>query len=247
LKKENFLETDRNEGRWVSRVAEKIKSLRLEAGMSQKALAKKLGVAESFINDVELGRKIINENMIKRISKIFNKDINDISMSVEVESMEDIYNNPAGRTPSKKQEAVPKKAVEISDAWSGALASVLKSVPVYDYSLNKVLSTKLMPIENNKIEGYSQDKVLYIEIMDDDMIGFRMAKGDRAFAHYINEPENNTFCLIERHGERMIRQIKKLDSSKLLLISNKGSVRTETVFIKDVKIIARLDRVEFKL
>jgi len=84
LKKENFLETDRNEGRWVSRVAEKIKSLRLEAGMSQKALAKKLGVAESFINDVELGRKIINENMIKRISKIFNKDINDISMSVEV-------------------------------------------------------------------------------------------------------------------------------------------------------------------
>ena len=74
-----------------------------------------------------------------------------------------------------------------------------------------------------------------------------MAKGDRAFAHYINEPENNTFCLIERHGERMIRQIKKLDSSKLLLISNKGSVRTETVYIKDVKIIARLDRVEFKL
>ena len=63
----------------------------------------------------------------------------------------------------QKQEAVPKKAVEISDAWSGALASVLKSVPVYDYSLKKSTITKLMPIENNKIEGYSQDKVLYIE------------------------------------------------------------------------------------
>ncbi|NLZ47410.1 MAG: helix-turn-helix transcriptional regulator, partial [Clostridiales bacterium] len=70
----------------MSRVAEKIKSLRIEAGMSQKALAKKLGVSESFINDVELGRKIINESMINRVSKIFNKDINDISMSVEVES-----------------------------------------------------------------------------------------------------------------------------------------------------------------
>ena len=31
--------------------------------------------------------------MINRVSKIFNKDINDISMSVEVESIEDVYNN----------------------------------------------------------------------------------------------------------------------------------------------------------
>ena len=32
-----------------------------------------------------------------------------------------------------------------------AFASVLKSVPVYDYNLSKVI-TKLMPIQNNKIE-----------------------------------------------------------------------------------------------
>lgn len=231
----------------MSRVAEKVKSLRLEAGMSQKALAKKLGVAESFINDVELGRKIINENMINRLSKIFNKDINDVSMSVEVESMEDIYNNTPERAPIKKVEANLKKGAEINDAWSGAFASVLKSVPVYDYNLSQLITTKLMPIQNNKIEGYAQDKVLYIQVMDDDMIGFRIAKGDIAFAHYTSEPENNAFCLIEKQGERFIRQIKKLDSSKLLLISNKGSVRTETASIKEVKIIARLDRIEFIL
>lgn len=231
----------------MSRVAEKVKSLRLEAGMSQKALAKKLGVSESFINDVELGRKIINESMINRLSKIFNKDINDISMSVEVESMEDLYNETPERASVKKTTAAPKTATEINDAWSGAFASVLKSVPVYDYNLSKVIGTKLMPIQNNKIEGHGQDKVLYIQVMDDDMIGYRIAKGDIAFAHYTNEPENNAFCLIEYQGERVIRQIKKLDSSKLLLISNRGSVRTETAFIKDVKILARLDRVEFVL
>lgn len=231
----------------MSRVAEKIKSLRIEAGMSQKALAKKLGVSESFINDVELGRKIINESMINRVSKIFNKDINDISMSVEVESMEDVYNNAPERTPLKKIEAVPKKTTEINDTWSSAFASVLKSVPVYDYNLSKVITTKLMPIQNNKIEGYAQDKVFYIQVMDDDMIGFRIAKGDIAFAHYTSEAENNAFCLIEYQGERVIRQIKKLDSSKLLLISNRSSVRTETAYIKDVKIIAKLDRIEFVL
>ena len=231
----------------MSRVAEKVKSLRLEAGMSQKALAKKLGVAESFINDVELGRKILNENMINRLSKIFNKDINDISMSVEVESMEDVYNNTPERAPIKKIGTTPKKAVEINDAWSGAFASVLKSVPVYDYNLSNVIGTKLMAIQNNKIEGYAQDKVLYIQVMDDDMIGFRIAKGDIAFAHYSSEPENNAFCLIEYQGERAIRQIKKLENSKLLLISNRGSVRTETAYAKDVKILARLDRVEFTL
>jgi len=32
-----------------------------------------------------------------------------------------------------------------------------------------------------------------------------------------------------------------------LLISNRGSVRTETAYAKDVKILARLDRVEFTL
>ena len=37
----------------MSRVGEKIKEARLKAGMTQKALGKKLGVAEKFINEEE--------------------------------------------------------------------------------------------------------------------------------------------------------------------------------------------------
>lgn len=231
----------------MSRVAEKVKALRTEAGMSQKALAKKLGVAESFINEVETGRKIINESMISRLSKIFNKDINDVSMSVEVESMEEVFERTPSVPTAKRAVSAPTKGVEINDTWSGAFASVLKSVPVYDYNLNSVINTKLMPIQNNKVEGFPQDKVLYLEIMDEEMIGFRMAKGDLAFAHYTNEIVNNSICLLEYNGGRAIRQVKKLDSSKLLLVSNKGSLRTETVGIKDIKVIAKLERVEVKL
>ncbi len=45
----------------MSRVSDKIKEARLKKGLTQKQLAKKLGVAENFINEVESGRKIINE------------------------------------------------------------------------------------------------------------------------------------------------------------------------------------------
>lgn len=40
----------------MSRVGEKIKEARLKSGLTQKALAKKLGVSDKFINEVEIGK-----------------------------------------------------------------------------------------------------------------------------------------------------------------------------------------------
>ena len=222
----------------MSRVGEKVKSARTEAGLSQKQLAKKLGVAESFIKEVEQGTKVINESLMSRISKALGKDLNDVSMSFE----EEIYKEE----PAKK-ELRPKNVEKVNDVWSDALGSVLKSVPVYKYDLNKVLATRQLPLISNKIEGYGQDKVFFLEIEEDDMIGYRIAKGDIAFAHLTGEIENNAICLIDYNGTRAIRQIKKLDATKLLLVSNRGSVRTETVGNKDIKGIAKLERVEIKL
>ena len=41
----------------MSRVGEKLREARNKANMTQKALAKKLGVAEKYINEIELGKK----------------------------------------------------------------------------------------------------------------------------------------------------------------------------------------------
>jgi len=49
------------------------------------------------------------------------------------------------------------------------------------------------------------------------------------------------------NGEREIRQLKKLDSNKVLIISNKNMVRTETAHPKDVKVVAKLNRLEIQL
>ena len=59
----------------MSRVGEKIKEARLKSGMTQKILAKKLGVAEKFINEVETGRRIVQESFIDKAAKILNADL----------------------------------------------------------------------------------------------------------------------------------------------------------------------------
>lgn len=234
----------------MSRVGEKLKDAREKLALSQKQLAKKLGVAESFINEVELGRKILNESMLTKISKIVGKDINDVNMSIE-EEVDREHSEVRSETVKSNKDIAKKVSTkdlpEVNDLWNNALSSVLKSVPIYKYDLKVVVGLRQLPVMSNKIEGYAQDKVLYLIIENDDMLGFRISEGDIAFAHLTHELQNNTICLIEINSERVIRQIKKLDNSKALLISNKGSLRTETVYIKDINVIAKLERIEIKL
>ena len=71
----------------MSRVGQRIKDARLKSGMSQKMLAKKLGVAEKYINDVETGRKVVQESFIDKAAKILNTDLNDINMVVTDEAL----------------------------------------------------------------------------------------------------------------------------------------------------------------
>lgn len=226
----------------MSRAGEKIKEARIKSGMSQKVLAKKLGVAEKFINEVELGRKVAQESFIDRASKILNTDFNDISMVVTDEALLQERNNI--------KEIITKTAknkIEKDEVWTNAFSSVLKNVPIFDYSLKNSNGFKELPIHSNKINGHPQDKVLYLEIQDDEMSGFRILKGDLAFAYLVKEMTNNGIFLIEYKGKRAIRQIKSLGNSKILLISNGGSLLTETMELKEVVILAKLEKLEISL
>lgn len=227
----------------MSRVGEKIKEARLKNGITQKALAKKLGVAEKFINEVETGRKIINESLVGKISKVLNTDLNDISMVVTDKDLQD----EMVRERQERVKAPTKPNTEVNEMWNQAFGSVLKNVPIYDYNLTKVQGHKLLSMSSNKIEGHSSDKVFYLLIEQNDMVGFRIQKDDLALCHSIKEIENNSICLIEVNGKRAIRQIKRLDNMKVLLINNSGSLRTETVGLKEIKPIAKVDKIEFTL
>jgi len=221
----------------MSRVGDRIKGVRESKAISQKQLGKKIGVSESFINEVEMGKKVINEKFLEKISKILGEEIEDTSVSFQSdERIEETQ--PKLERPSTEK---------VKEVWNDAFSSVLKDVAIYKYDLDKVVDIKQMPIISNKVEGYAQDKVLFLEIENDDMLGFRICSGDIAFAHLTHEIENNSISLVDYNGERVLRQIKKIDSNKILLISNRGSIRTDTVKHTDIKVIARLLRVEFKL
>lgn len=222
----------------MSRLGSKIRDARTAKGLSLKQLGKLLGVTESFVLDMETGKKVISDILLTRVSKILEIELQD-SMLAE----------------SDKQELVPVAAThvakpvkkEVQPQWTDAFDSILKSIPIYDYSLSNVLGMKQLPVISNKIDGYNKDKVLYIEIQNNDMLGFRILQGDLALLHQVHEVENNTICLMERRGERIIRQIRKLEGDKLLLLSNPGTIVTETVFLREIKILGRLVRLEIKL
>ncbi|WP_288478615.1 helix-turn-helix transcriptional regulator [uncultured Clostridium sp.] len=224
----------------MSRVGERIKEARLKSNMTQKALAKKLGVAEKYINEVELGRKVAQESFIDRAAKILKADLNDISMVVTDKDLMDERKAASNFKPQKTK-------IEKNDVWENAFSSVLRNVPIYDYNLKNVLGHKELPIHSNKVEGYPQDKVLYIKIQDDEMSGFRMLEGDLVFAHLVSELNSNGFFLVNHKGENKIREIKRLDNSKVLLMSNRGGLMTETVEVKNLQVIAKLDRIEINL
>lgn len=217
----------------MSRVGLRIKQERIKANFSTKELAKKLGISEGFLQDVELGRRIASEDLIKRIEKILNINLND-SLFDEVEQpIENIKEY--------------KEPVKVNKQMEEAFSSILKKIPVCDLYLKEIYDYKYLPIKDKKVEGYNAEKVFFIIAPDDSMRGFRIAKGDKIMVYLTQEMENNAIYLVDVDGKRMIRQLKRLDANRVLLISQNNDIKTESRDIKTFKIIGRCIRVEFEL
>ncbi|KNY30449.1 helix-turn-helix domain-containing protein [Pseudobacteroides cellulosolvens] len=218
----------------MSRLGNEISRLRKEVGMTHKQLAKIVGVSKAFIIDVESGKKILSEDLVNKISKALRKEIGKVDLYDDEK-----YNKPE---PDPKVVRIVEKPVQ--DVWNDALAGVLAAVPVYNYKMDKALNTKKMPIISNKVEGYPKDKVFYLSVEDDDMAGFRIGKGDVALCHSTHEFEKDGIYFVEINDRRVVRQIKSIDASKFLVVSNRGSLITTTLFKKDVKVLAKLIKLE---
>jgi len=217
----------------MSRVGLRIKQERMKANFSTKELAKKLGISEGYLQDIELGKRIANEELIKRIEKILNINLND-SLFDEVEQpIENIKEY--------------KEPVKVNKQMEEAFSSILKKIPVCDLYLKEIYDYKFLPIKDKKVEGYNAEKVFYIIAPDDSMRGFRIARGDKIMVYLTPEMENNAIYLIEIDGKRMIRQLKRLDANRVLLISQNSDIKTESREIKTFKIIGKCIKVEFEL
>ncbi len=235
----------------MSRLGDTIRAARLKAGMTPKALGKKCGVAESFINDVESGRKIVSDDQAQRILKVLGVK-NPVSTELEVAAEPAVelrprprpYVLPVQTEPEKKptKEEI-RETQQAADAWLDALGGVVKRVPIVG-SDGVVIDHRLLPVIGGKIEGGHPDKVIYFRQEDDSMRGFRVYAGDLLLTVPANTPVDDAIMLIQLNGKRVIRKIKKQDGGKLLLQSYNYEYEGKVVELKNVLILGRCVRLE---
>ena len=238
----------------MSRLGETIRAARLKKGLSPKALGKKCGVAESFINDVEMGTRIVSDDQAQRILKALGVE-NPISTELEVAAEPEVELRPRPRPyviPVKKPEepayteAEREAAQASADAWLDALGGVVKRVPIMDEG-GVVIDHRLMPVIGGKIEGGHPDKVIFYRCPDNSMRGFRIHAGDLLLTVPAATPVDDAIMLIELDGKRAVRKIKKLDGGKLLLQTYDHALRLDAVELKNVLILGRCVRLEAQL
>ena len=225
----------------MSRLGDTIRAARLKAKLSEKALGKKCGLAESFIKDVESGRKIVSDDQAQRILKVLGVK-NPVSTELEVASEPPVKLRPRPRAyilPVEEQNAPDRHAqAESNDAWLDALGGVVKRVPVMSPD-GLVIDHVLTPIVGGKIEGGAPDKVLYYRVPDDMLRGFRVYAGDLLLVVPASKAEDDRLMLVEYGGERMVRKLMKLDGGRIQMQAFDHEFSAVVGNLQTVKVLGR--------
>ena len=239
----------------MSRLGDTIRAARIKAKMTEKALGKKCGMAESVIQDIESGSRIVSDEQAQRILKILGVN-NPISTELEVAAEPEKPLRPRPRAyvipvPEPEAEKAASSAEvraenEASDAWLDALGGVVKRVPVMAED-GLVIDHVPVPIINGRIEGGAPDKVLFYRCPDDALRGFRVHAGDLLLTVPAGKPEDDQIMLLVWNGQRMARKVKKLDGGRLLLQAFDREFETDAVPLKDVLILGRCVKLERRL
>ncbi len=250
----------------MSRLGDLIRTERLRAKLTPKQVAKKCGVAESYLVAVEKGTKIIADDQARRILKAIGLreqteadfSLDDIAATVDLASVASpVAKQVAAPRPQPKREPEAELVASTADkadeekgvggsVWLDALTSVLKRVPVMN-AVMKPIDYRLLPIQNGKIEGASPDKVFYYLAPDDSMRGFRIHQGDVGLIVPARSPIDGAIMLVEHDSHRYLRKVKKLNDYSVLLQSYDREYDAKEVAICDCTFLGRVCKLEITL
>ena len=103
----------------MSRLGDTIRTARLKAKMTEKALGRKCGMAENVIKDIESGRRIVSDEQAQRILKVLGVE-NPISTELEVAAEPEVKLRPKPRAyvlplspESPQQESAARESSEL--------------------------------------------------------------------------------------------------------------------------------------
>ena len=235
----------------MSRVGENIKKVREASGMTAKALAKKMGVSESFLIDVELGRRVINEAMLQRFSKVLGKNVSDLGLdsfeTTVFKEEKEVQRQARVQTAQTLRPQAPAKPPVRSELWDQAFGSNPKNVPVYGPEFTEPRSQQLHPVENGRIAGLAPEKAVIIRQEGNDLAGYGIVPGSLLLGSQVREMNQNGFYLLEHQGRKIIRKVRMLGNANVLLLRNQDVEMSQTVPAKDVKPLVHFVRVEIDL
>ena len=230
----------------MSRLGDSIRAARLKAKMTEKALGKKCGMAESVIKEIESGRRIVSDEQAQRILKLLGAD-SPVSTELDVAAEPEVKLRPRPRAyvlplspESPQQESAAR---ESSDAWLDALGGVVKRVPVSDEQ-GVVIDHVLTPIIGGKIEGGAPDKVLYYRCPDNALRGFRVYAGDLLLTVPASKAEDDPIMLICYKGQRIVRKLLRLDGNRIQMQTFDSEFRAEIAPSNEVQVLGRCVRLQ---
>lgn len=239
----------------MSRLGDLILLERSRQKMTRKQVARKCGVSESYIKDVEEGRRIIQDDQARRILKTLGTSqkneaefsLDEIAATVDLTTLapQAPKPQPAPAQPAP-QPAKRTSPEEQSGIWLDALSSVLCPVPVMNAGWIQV-SRRMVPIQDGKIEGARPEKVVYFLAPDDSMRAMRIEKNDLVLVVPQGLPVDGAIMLVEYGAHRCLRRVRLLGDSKILLQSGDRELDAQAMHVSDVKFVGRAVRIEIAL
>lgn len=241
----------------MSIIGTNIRNIRNKQNLSAKQLAKKCGLAESAIIEIEEGKRVPTTQITKLITK---------ALGVNIDAIEPTYfSDYFDEQPEKKEAAAPSTARIINvknvdnkqgnaNTISDAFSKAVRKIPV----VSKITAGKSIPFEgdiiDNKFEPVFQGKgnnvagedFLYYLVQDNSMQGARIMKGDLALVFLTDSIRDKDIVLFTYKNNTYIRRYKSVDDLALLFPEN-PDFDTFAVDKKEIRIVGKVLRVEFKL
>ena len=244
----------------MSRLGDLLLLERTRQKMTRKQVARMCGISEGYLQDVEEGRRIIQDDQARRILRKIGVrkeqevdfTLDEIAAAVDLETIspprrdEPQPETPAPRKPESLKSGPEDKGSGPSGVWLDALSSVLKAVPVMNAGWIQI-GRRMTPILDGKIEGANPEKVCYFEVPDQSMHGMRIEKGDLVLVVPQSLPVDGAIMLVETGAHRCLRKIRLLGNSQVLLQSGDREMQADAVHVSDVRFVGRAVRVEFSL
>lgn len=229
-------------------IAKRIQDARLKAGMTEKELAKKCGLSPAYIQQIESGKKIINETAASSILKVFGETV-ESAFGAYLDEADAKETRPEVKKVVQKPVQPPKMEpvqVEPTDQWTGALSGIIKTFPVLDIASGKQQGQKELPVLNKKIEGIPWEKLQFFAASDNQAEAFRVRKGDILWVQETGEVQQAGLHIVARQNVKMIVHIRK-EYGQLVLSRTPEDKKPEIVEAKSLRIIGRCMKAEFGL